>query len=82
VLIALAFMVWRNQRRIDRHSDVHGDELVQEVRTSPQHGYKDTYQHQSAAELESQAKVELESRPAPQELYGSSVVVIERSREA
>jgi hypothetical protein len=76
LLIALAFIVWRSKRRVGRHLDVHGDEVVQGAEASLQYGYKDT------AELESQAIAELESRTAPHELHGSSIVVSEQPREA
>jgi hypothetical protein len=60
---------------IDRHSDVHRHELVQQVGASTQHRYNSIHQHQSAAELESLAKVELDPQTALQELDASSVVV-------
>lgn len=82
MLIALAFMVWRKKRRIDRHPDVHGDEFVQQTGASTKHRLRNTHQHQNVAELDSQPKIELEPQIAPQELDGSAVVVSERPREA
>jgi hypothetical protein len=81
LLVALAFTIWRNKRRVHKHSDVHGDELVQ-VGAPPNYECKDTYQHRAASELEPQATVELEPRTAPQELQGSIVDLGRERRES
>jgi hypothetical protein len=75
-------MVWRNKRRAGRHSDVYRGESVQQAGAPSQYRYEDTYQHQTKAELEPQAKVELESRIALQELHGSNVIIGEQPRGA
>jgi hypothetical protein len=61
--------------RIDRQSDVHRYELVQQAGVSTQHRYNNIPQHQNIAESESQAKVELEPQTVLQELDASTVAV-------